>query len=66
MPLGVACTNCNFVFRYVTSGFNKENCILSDLDTDELTTSDLILDSNWDIYDQRCRNEDRDSDSKNS
>ena len=53
--------NCrSFSYRYFfgssDSPIGSENCLLSNLDARNLNTvSDLIVDSNWDVYRQQCR-----------
>ena len=50
------------MFRYFfgsSESPNGENCLLSSLDARNLdTVSDIILDSNWDVYRQQCRDDD--------
>ena len=49
------------MFRYFfgsSESPNGENCLLSSLDARNLdTVSDIILDSNWDVYRQQCRDD---------
>ena len=49
----------SFSYRYFFSGTSSpggENCLLSDFEADSLNSaSDLIPDSNWDVYRQQCR-----------
>ena len=50
------------MFRYFfgsSESPNGENCLLSSLDARNLdTVSDIINDSNWDVYRQQCRDDD--------
>lgn len=50
----------SFSYRYYfgseTSSSAGENCLLSDLEAQNLNTlTDLIVDSTWDLYRQKCR-----------